>query len=254
MSRLRGLAAGATLGALLLVAPPADAQWAVIDVANLAQNILTAARTLEEVNNQITQIQQFVQMLENQARNLTPLPFSILPQLQNSMGEINGLMSQAQRLAYDVNRVQQQFESLYPNYNGTVTQAGLLADARSRWTASVDTFQHTMTVQSQIVTAIPTDQAELSALVTQSQGAIGSLQAIQSTNQLLALQSRQLSATQDLLAANARSQAAESMRHAEVEEAARAEWQRFWGNGASYTPTQVNVFGGKSMSLSPWSP
>lgn len=169
MSRLRALAAGASLAALLLVAPPADAQWAVLDVANLAQNILTAARTLEEVNNQITQIQQFVRMLENQARNLTPLPFSILPQLQNSMGEINGLMSQAQSLAYDVNRVQQQFQSLYPNYSWTVTQAGLLADARSRWTASVDTFQHTMTVQSQIVTAIPTDQAELSALVTQSQ-------------------------------------------------------------------------------------
>ena len=244
MIRRRALAAGVALAALLLTAPPAGAQWPVIDVTNLAQSILTAAHTLEEVNNQITQIQQFVQMLENQARNLTSLPFSILQQLQNSMGQINSLMSQAQSLAYDVNRLQQQFQSLYPNYNGMVTQAGVLADAQARWTASVNTFQHTMTVQSQVVAAIPTDQAQLSALVTQSQGAVGSLQAIQSTNQLLALQSRQLSATQDLLAANARSQAAESMRHAEVEAAARAEWTRFWGNGASYTPTQVNVFGG----------
>ncbi len=244
MTRRRMLATTVGLTALLLASPPADAQWAVIDVTNLAQNILTAAHTLEEVNNQITQIQQFVQMLQNQARNLTSLPFSILQKLQNSMGQINSLMGQAQSLAYDVSRLQQQFQLLYPNYNGTVTQAGLLADARSRWTASVNTFQHTMTVQSQIVAAIPTDQAQLSALVTQSQGAVGSLQAIQSTNQLLALQSRQLSATQDLLAANARSQAAESMRHAEVEEAARAEWIRFWGNGTSYTPTQVNVFGG----------
>ena len=244
MIRRRALAVGVALAAVLLNTPPAGAQWAVIDVTNLAQNILTAAHTLEEVNNQITQIQQFVQMLENQARNLTSLPFSILQQLQNSMGQINSLMSQAQSLAYDVNRLQQQFQSLYPNYNGTVTQAGVLADAQARWTASVNTFQHTMTVQSQVVAAIPTDQAQLSALVTQSQGAVGSLQAIQSTNQLLALQSRQLSATQDLLAANARSQAAESMRHAEVEAAARAEWTRFWGNGASYTPTQVNVFGG----------
>jgi len=244
MTRLRTLAAGISVAALLLASPPAGAQWPVIDVTNLAQNVLTAAHTLEEVNNQITQIQQFVQMLENQARNLTSLPFSILQQLQNSMGQINTLMGQAQSLAYDINRLQQQFQSLYPSYTGTVTQAGLLTDARARWTASVNTFQHTMKVQSQIVAAIPTDQAELSSLVTQSQGAVGSLQAIQSTNQLLALQSRQLSATQDLLAANARSQAAESMRHAEVEEAARAEWQRFWGNGTSYTPTQVNVFGG----------
>ena len=144
-------------------------------------------------------------------------------------------------------RLQQQFQQLYPTYSGApVTQAGLLADAQARWSASYNTFQHTMTVQSQIVTSIPTDQAQLSALVTQSQGAVGSLQAIQSTNQLLALQSRQLSATQDLLAANARAQSAESMRNAEVEAAAQAEWQRFWGNGASYTPTQVHVFGGSA--------
>ena len=95
----RALTAGVALAALLLTTPPAGAQWAVIDVTNLAQNILTAAHTLEEVNNQITQIQQFVQMLQNQARNLTSLPFSILQQLQNSMGQINSLMGQAQSLA-----------------------------------------------------------------------------------------------------------------------------------------------------------
>jgi P-type conjugative transfer protein TrbJ len=239
----RTLLAGAALSALLL-ARPAAAQWAVIDAANLTQNIMTAARTLEEVNNQVTQIQQGVAMLENQARNLTSLPFSILSHLQSSMGQLNGLMGQAQSLAYDVQRVEQQFQQLYPNYSGTVTQAGLLADARARWQASVSTFQHTMAVQSQIVAAIPTDQAQLSALVGQSQGAAGALQAIQSGNQLLALQSRQLSATQDLLAANARAQAAETMRRAEVEEAARAEWKRFYGNGVGYTPTQVTVFGG----------
>ena len=40
-----------------------------------AQNILqTAARSLEEVNNQITSLQNEAQMLINQARNLASLP------------------------------------------------------------------------------------------------------------------------------------------------------------------------------------
>jgi P-type conjugative transfer protein TrbJ len=165
------------------------------------------------------------------------------------MGQLDGLMSQAQSLAFDVDRLEQQFQTLYPNYSGpnygaNLTQAGLLADARARWAASVDTYQHTMTVQSQIVSAIPTDQAALSALVGESQGAVGALQAIQSGNQLLALQSRQLSATQDLLAASARAQAADAMRHAEVENAAKAEWQRFYGRGVGYTPTEVQAFAG----------
>ena len=66
----------ALVTALFAIAPvlPASATVPVIDVANLSQNVLTAARTLEEVNNQIIQIQQGISMLENQARNLTTLP------------------------------------------------------------------------------------------------------------------------------------------------------------------------------------
>ena len=246
----RRIIGAAVIAMAAAVSPlPANATVPVIDFANLTQNVLTAVRTLEEVDNQITQIQQGISMLENQARNLTALPFSVLAQLQSSMGEINQLMGQAQSLAYSVQQVQQQFQQLYPNYQspnfqGTVTQASLLADATARWQAAVSTFQHTMEVQSQIVASIPADQADLSALVGQSQGAVGALQAIQSGNQLLALQSRQLSATQDLIAADARAQAANAMQNAEVQSAAQADWKRFYGSGVSYTSTPVNVFGG----------
>ena len=58
------------------------------------------------------------------------------------------------------------------------------------------------------------------------------------------LQARQLSATQDLIAADARAQAANAMQNAEARSAAEADWKRFYGNGVSYTPTPVNVFGG----------
>ena len=218
----------------------------VIDVSNLAENIKTAAQTLQQVNNQITQIQQFVQMLQNQALNLTSLPFSVLSQLTMLMGQLNSLMGQAQALVYQVDRLEQQFQTLYPTYGANVTQAGLIADANARWAASVATYQHTMTVQSQIVSGIPSDQAMLTGLVSQSQGAVGALQAVQAGNQMLALQSRQLSATQDLMASSARAEAAEAMRHAEVENAAQAEWQRFYGNGVGYTPEPVQVFGGAS--------
>jgi P-type conjugative transfer protein TrbJ len=245
MRHLRKLLLAATL-AVPFFAVRAQAQWAVIDTANLTQNIMTAARSLEEVNNQITQIQQYIRMLEYAARNAATLPFSVLSQLQSSMLQLDSLMDQARSLSYDVNQLQQQFQDLYPNYGAAanLTQAGLLADARARWAASVDTYRHTMTVQSQIVSAIPADQADLSALVDQSQAAVGTLQAIQSGNQLLALQSHQLSATQDLLATSTRAQAADAMRHTEIENAAKAEWQRFYGSGVGYTSSQVQVFGG----------
>ena len=67
-----------------VLSTPAAAQWIVYDPTNYAQNVLTAARTLQQVNQQITQLQNEAQMLINQARNLASLPHSSLQQLQQS--------------------------------------------------------------------------------------------------------------------------------------------------------------------------
>jgi len=64
---------------------PASAQVVVFDPNNYAQNVLTAARTLQQINNQITSLQNQTQMLINQAKNLANLPFSSLQQLQSSI-------------------------------------------------------------------------------------------------------------------------------------------------------------------------
>jgi P-type conjugative transfer protein TrbJ len=229
----------------LAFAPPlARAQWPVIDASNLAQNMLTAARTLQEVNNQITQIQQFVQMLENDARNLTSLPFSLVQQLDQSVSQITSLMGQAQGILYTVQNVQSQFQRYYPtSINSSVSDMQLVADAQTRWQYSLSTFQHTMEVQSQIVQNLPGDQAQMDALVGQSQSAVGILQATQAGNQLLALQTKQLAATQALLASQARAQAIEQARRAEAEEQAREQYERFIGAApGSYTPAPVTMF------------
>jgi P-type conjugative transfer protein TrbJ len=51
---------GVTLAAILALsgsALPASAQMTVFDPSNYSQNLLTAARTLEQVNNQIQSLQ-----------------------------------------------------------------------------------------------------------------------------------------------------------------------------------------------------
>src|SRR5712692_2144351 len=162
----RLLAALCVTSALALAVPPAGAQFAVIDVANLAQNILTAARTLEEINNQIVQIQQFVQMLQNEARNLTSLPASIVQQLDQSVSQITSLMGQAQGILYTIQNVQTQFQNFYPaTISPSASDAQLVANAKTRWQYSLSTFQHTMEVQSQIVQNLSGDQAQLDAVV-----------------------------------------------------------------------------------------
>src|SRR5229473_6325721 len=76
MSRIRHLAAASAVALLLAVAAPplfttrALAQSIVFDPNNYAQNVLTAARELQQINHQITALQNQAQMLINQARNL----------------------------------------------------------------------------------------------------------------------------------------------------------------------------------------
>jgi len=240
----RRLLATVCLVASVALTPPANAVLPVIDAANLVQTVLTATRTLEEINNQIVQIQQFVQMLQNEARNLTSLPASIVQQLDQSVSLITGLMGQAQGILYNIQSVQTQFQNFYPTtISPSSPDAQLVADARTRWQYSLSTFQHTMEVQSQIVQNLSGDQAQLDAVVGQSQGAVGILQATQAGNQLLALQSKQLAATQALLASQARAQAIEQARQAEAEAQAHEQYQRFIGTApGTYTPVPVTMF------------
>lgn len=230
-------------GALAVVSPPAEAQWAVIDVANLAQNILQAARMLEEINNQVTQIQQFVQMLEYQARNVTTLGLDTTPQIEGAITRVTGLMNRAQGLVYDVAQIEQAFARYYPaTYDGQTTDAQLVADARTRWENSVASFRQAMLIESQIVAGIDGDRAQTAALIGQSQGAVGILQATQAGNQLLALHAEQMAGLQAMLAAQGRAQAAEQARKAAAEEQAREQLRRFLEPGAGYTPEPVRMF------------
>ncbi len=82
MTRRRHLSAvSALVIAIACAASPSSAQLIVFDPNNYAQNVLTAARELQQINNQITSLQNQAQMLLNQAKNLASLPYSSLQQL-----------------------------------------------------------------------------------------------------------------------------------------------------------------------------
>ena len=97
---VRRLAAAGALAiavATTVAAPPAAAQFGgiVYDPTNYAQNVLTAARSLEQINNQIQQIQNQATSLLNEARNLTSLPFSQLEELQAQVQQTQRLLGEA---------------------------------------------------------------------------------------------------------------------------------------------------------------
>ena len=251
MIRLRHLAATSSLSLAFALTIPfstpvfiakALAQSIVFDPNNYAQNVLTAARELQQINNQITALQNQAQMLINQARNLASLPYSSLQQLQSSIQRTQQLLAQAQRIAYDVQQIDHAFQTTYGGANASESSQTLIANAQQRWQNSVAALQDALRVQAGVVGNLDTNRTQMSALVTSSQSATGGLAATQAGNQLLALQAQQLADLTAAVAAQGRAQNLQAAQQAAAQDQAREQLRRFLNPGTGYQSTTVTMF------------
>lgn len=233
------IAAGSALslgGAAILPSSPAQA-IPVFDATNHAQNILQAARALEQINHQIESLQNEAAMLGNMARNLERIDFPQLGRLTSAMERIDQLMGEARTIDFKVDRLDQRMRSMFPGSSG----AGQAHDqrveaARARLDAAIAGYRQAIGVQAQIVENVREDAGTLAELAQRSQGASGSLQAQQAANQLLALSVKQQLQLQNLMASEFRGAALDRARRTQAEEDGRAATRRFLGDGPAYRP------------------
>jgi P-type conjugative transfer protein TrbJ len=227
--------AGALVAALAITLgnAPAKAQWVVFDPTNYSQNILTATRELQQVNNEIRGLENQATMLINQARNLASLPYSGLAQLEQSIMQTEQLLLRAQNIAYSVTSINQAFSQNYPqSYSGSPTTQELLAGAQTRWQNSLDAFQDAMRVQAGVVQNLQSTSTQISALISASQSATGALQASQSGNQLVGLQTRRVADLTAIMAAIARAQSLEGARNVENQLESQLQLSNFLNYGS----------------------
>jgi len=230
---------GLTAISLAFLPVPASAQMPVFDSTNYAQNLLQAARALEQVNHQIESLQNEATMLENMARNLKTFDFPQLQEITSALQKIDGLMNQAQAIGFKAGQVDASFSKMFPSaIRQALTSDQRVAEAKTRLNAAMDSFRHSMNVQAEVVSNIAADSQVLNDLAGRSQSSVGALQAQQAANQLLALSAKQQMQLQDLLAAEFRSQAVERAMRAQSEAEARAATTRFLGSGRAYSGTR----------------
>ena len=242
-NRLRAALTAGTALALAVASVPADAEWIVFDPTNFSQNVLTAARELQQVDNEIQSLENQATMLINQARNLASLPYSSLAQLEQSITQTEQLLLQAQRIAYSITAINQAFTQTYPQaYSASPSSQQLIAGAQTRWQNSLAGFQDAMTVQAGAVQNLDSTRTQINALISSSQSATGALQAAQSGNQLIALQTRQLTDLTGVMAAIARAQSLEGARNVENELQAQQQLATFLNYGPGYQPGSAQMF------------
>jgi P-type conjugative transfer protein TrbJ len=212
----------------LLPLEPAAAQLAVFDGTNYAQNLLQAARALNQINNQVKSLQNEASMLQTMATNLKTIPFPQLQHITSAMRRIDQLMSDAQGIQFKVQDLDQQVQKLFPGaLKQALTSDQRVAQARARLDAATAAYRQAMTVQAQVAQNVEEDAGVLNELAATSQGAAGSLQAQQAANQLLALSIKQQLQLQNLMASEFREAALERAWAAQAEEDGKAATRRF---------------------------
>ncbi|TIO07775.1 MAG: P-type conjugative transfer protein TrbJ [Mesorhizobium sp.] len=213
----------------------------VFDPRNYTENLLSASRALEQINNQITSLQNETQMLINQAKHLTTLPTSLLGQIEDNFSAMKSLLDEANKLAYSVQDIESQFESTYQQFGSDLSNEQLVEGAHERWQTSVSAFEHSLKAGAVAVDNIAGTQQQTSSLVNASQSAVGVLQATQAGNQLLAVQAKQVADLTAMLAAQGRAAVLQEARQAAAQEQAQEQFSRFM-TGSSYSPSSVKMF------------
>ncbi|API58604.1 P-type conjugative transfer protein TrbJ [Tardibacter chloracetimidivorans] len=232
-------ATGALIMGVSMTSTPASAQMSVFDTSNYTQNLLTAARTLQQINNQIQSLQNEAQILINQGKNLSRIDFPQLSELRQRLQQIDQLMGQAQGIDFRIDQLDDRYRQLFPDsFDQTFRRDQRLARARDQLDTAMTSFRQTMGVQNRIVDNVRSDTQALAEIVSRSQRAEGGLQAQQATNQLLALTAKQQLQIQNLMAAQFRSESIEQARRGQIAREAQESTRRFLGDGKAYTPRQ----------------
>ena len=220
-----------------LMAPPASAQLfgggIVYDPSNHAENILQAARALQQIDNQVRQLTHEIDMIEKMARDLETLPVEVARGIiADRIRRIEELMRDADGIGYGVEAVERDYEDLYPETYGETPPANvvLVEDARARWQQSRLAHKHTLLMVAETVRDTEQDADALTGLVEESQTAIGNLQALQAGNQIGALSAEQLIQMEALMAAHYRAIAFDRARELEEAERGRARLKSFLGD------------------------
>ena len=223
---------------------PARAQWVVFDPTNYAQNVLTAARELQQVNNEIQSLQNQATSLINQAKNLASLPYSSLdpaPAVDqpDRATPDPGAADRLQR-----HRRQSGLHSDLPAglFEFDLRRSSCWRALQTRWQNALAGFQDAMRVQAGVVQNLSTTRTQIAGLVSSSQGASGALQAAQSGNQLVALQTTQLADLTAVMAAIARAQSLEGARNVANQAQAQQQLTNFLSYGPGYQPGAAQMF------------
>jgi len=238
MARCRRIISSLFLSCLMMFGSvTASAQFGgiVFDPKNYIQNLFTASRSLVQIRQQVSQLQNEARVLVGQAKDLASLDFNAQDELLRILDEITRLNQEAESVAYEVHETRQILKTEFPEDYSNLSKEEVTLKAETQWKMAREGYHSAMIMQSGLVQSLAADRQTLNQLISESQSSTGNLSATQSTNQLLALLIKQNMAWQQMMIAGERADALSEARLLAIEQESREKRARFVGSSKIYS-------------------
>ncbi len=222
--RSKLLAATALVGSLMIT--PAAAQFAVIDVANLQQNVQQTLQQVTELIRLLTQIELLTQQV-------TGTDFSLSPELVGSLQDVQRVLGAGTTIVFQEAESLEQFQTLFPEVFAAVdTLQGIIDVVRGQTQQILDASQQAVQSQSVSAEAIQDIIANVQGSLAESSAAGGQTHAIQVSNEISGQIATILAQIQGSQLAAQRLQALDLAHKASTEDAADEARARFHADDA----------------------
>lgn len=236
----QGVLAALAIALLTSTAIPRTAYaLTVFDPVNYQQNLLSAVRALEQINNQVRQLQSQAQIVTRMDQNLQRLGTTMSPELQRTLADLQSRLREGDGLALSFRQTEGNYAELFPKeVSAALSGDDVLRNGKRRWDEEYASLQRSALMQGQIADGIATDTGLLDSALTRSRNASGALDVAQAGNELNALGIKQSLQLQGLLAAQSRTETLTRARELATEDEARRRFKGFVGTGSGYTRSQ----------------
>lgn len=182
----------------------AAAQMVVQDPSNLVQNTMSTVKEGKSLMKQIKELKKTIEILKQMKKDLEQLNPGNLKDLDRTFRELQNLYNQGKQLSMKWGRIGRQFNDMYEKYDASTEDKQSYREKRKKWEEQTDRAVRSA-MKSHVVISQHSDRKEaIEDLVDASDGAEGTLAAIQAGNRICALLAKQLQELNELIVADSR--------------------------------------------------
>jgi len=202
--------------ALLIVLIPSQAAIAnlpVMDIANLAQNVQNTLsvfeldlKSMQSLANQSRQLANDSQKIDNQIRqieymvkNLKRLNIVLRDPNLSTVQKLNQMCYTSQGIGYGMNNMNHTYDEFMRNKEQPVSGTSLEKNQKQLLFQIEQNNKTAMDIQEECIDNIEMDIADVNAALDRSRNAVGTMEALQVNNELLAQQIKQSMRLQQLM-------------------------------------------------------